>query len=279
MALNNIDWDFIQPMLKNKSVVNTASWGLSISDSAAFVEYFAPLCKPDLIVLTEFFGDFHYEQQQPQHINWKLFEEYVKGTPAWIIYLKTIDLGYYGRTLIGLKQLSYFKKNTIYASLRFDKTGSVMFDCDNFEVDKKRWDGWNNDLAALNNESFQKEVDSLFFIEKFVKNHQIHLVVISTPLRKMAEEKVTTTWVKPVLENAEQSIVDSGGIFIKVSSLSDFPDSFFTDFAHLNMCGARKVAQLIAPTIILTLTSKTLNGSGDVKYSTDPAINIESPAP
>jgi hypothetical protein len=246
MALNNIDWVSIKPMLKNKSLVNTASWDMTVSKSASMLKYVAPICKPDLIVLVAFFGDFNAKENQP--IDWEFFQQYLGTLPTGFAYLKSADFAYYASTFANLKILAS-KGNSVYESLNFDETGSVILDCDHFQRSRRRWDGYDRYLSLLDKRKVQIELDGLLEIENIAKANRSRLVVIATPLRKTAEEKVANTWATALLGDVAQSVQATGGQFVQAGLLADFPDLDFADFAHLNKCGATKVAELIAPTI------------------------------
>jgi hypothetical protein len=247
MALNNVDWAFIRPALNDMTVVNTASWDMSISASAAMLKYIAPVCKPKFIVLVAFFGDFNSKGHQP--IDWQLFQDYFNGQPSPLVYLKSADLTYYLSTFSSLEKLSS-KGNTVYESLNFDVTGSVMLDCKNLVRKKSRWEGYNSYLSHFSPEKVQVELDGLTEIERIAQANHSHLVVVSTPLRKVAEEKIAASWVATFLKKVKQSVQNAGGVFIQAGALANFTDSDFADFAHLNECGARKVATLIVPSML-----------------------------
>ncbi|NOU01382.1 MAG: hypothetical protein HOO95_07405 [Gallionella sp.] len=247
MAINNVDWAFIRPALNNMTVVNTASWDMSIAASATMLKYIAPVCNPRFIVLVAFFGDFNSKGHQP--IDWEFFQDYFNGQPSQLAYLKSADLTYYLSTFLNLKNLSN-KGNTVYESLNFDETGSVMLNCNNFVRKKSRWDGYNSYLSHFSPGKVQVELDGLAEIEHIARTNHIHLVVVSTPLRKVAEDKIAATWVATLLEKVKQSVQGRGGVFIQAGALANFTDSDFADFAHLNECGARKMATLIAPLIL-----------------------------
>ncbi len=250
MALNNIDWVSINPVLKNKSVVNTASWNMPISKSGTMLKYIAPICKPDLIVLVAFFGDFNVKENQP--IDWEFFQQYLGSLNTGLAYLKSADLAYYTSTFVSLR-IRANKGNSIYESLNFDETGSVILDCDHFQKSRSRWDGYDRYSSLMDKKEVQIELDGLLEIENIARANRSRLVVISTPLRKAAEEKIANTWATALWSDVAKSVQASGGLFVQAGLLADFPDSDFADFAHLNKCGATKVAELIAPTIIKVL--------------------------
>jgi hypothetical protein len=249
MSLNNIDASYIKVLTHGKSVLNAGSWGLTISESALLLKYLAPLCKPTVIVLATYYGDFN--GTGGKKINWELFQNYINGESTIITYLKSMDPMYYLSTYIHRR--SFVKKGkSIYQSLIFDYTGSVMFDFNHFEIDPGRWDAQNTYLP-LDQDRVKENLSGLSNIENIVREHHSRLLVIATPLRQKAEEKLSTPEIARLWETVSNSVNNDDGVFIKVRAFYDFNDEQFTDFAHLNECGARKVTEVIAPAVIRLL--------------------------
>ena len=250
MALNNIDGSAIKKMTRGKSVLNLGSAGLSVSESGILLNYVVPLYKPKVIILATYYGDFtdHWEKT----IDWKLFRNYIHGKSTVISYLKSIDHRYYLFTYIKKCRSIANKGNTTYPALMFDGTGSLMLDCNNFEIKPHRWDP-PNIHNPLPRGRTSENLAGLADIEKIARNTHSHLLVVATPLRKTAEERLSIPEIAQLWEAVSRSVNIAGGTFIRVRSFYDFNDEHFTDFAHLNGCGASKVSDIIAPVILKLL--------------------------
>ena len=246
MALNNIDWAAIQANKPQVSVVNASSWGLTLEESAAMLNTLAPSCKPRLIVLVAYFGDFDYVEQKS--INWRLFKDYLQNTADEFIYLQTANLNYYLSTFLRQKRMVE-KGNAIYQSLLFDKTGTVLLNCENFQIEAGRWQGYIK-LQNLKAENVKLALQGLSLIEESAKAYHSHLTVIVPPLRPAAEQKSTEIGAEQLWDEVAASVRDAGGDFMRPGLLVAFKDADFADFAHLNACGATKMAEAISASII-----------------------------
>jgi hypothetical protein len=244
MALNNIDGSLLKEMTQAKSVLNLGSWGLTTSESEEILKYVVPLCKPKVIILSTYYGDF---DNRPESINWKLFKDYVYGKSTVVTYLKSMDPIYYLSAYINRKHLKS-SGNSIYQSLEFDVTGSVMFDCKNFQVDPARWDGQNK-YQPLNPERTEANLSALISIENIAKDNHSQLLVVETPLRKVAEVTLFKPEIIHLWDAVTRSVNSAGFTFLKVRSHNDFSDEQFVDFVHLNKCGAIKAMKAIAPAV------------------------------
>ncbi len=245
MALNNIDATEIESTLGAGNVVNAASWGLSVAESASLLRIIAPLCKPRLTILVAYYGDFGAVSNKA--IDWDLFASYVAGTPTAWAYLRAFDPVYYLRTFFSRRRLTA-KGNADYESLRFDQTGSVMFDCRNLKIDQGRWEGYKRHWVA-DRDRLQADLDGLAAIENIAQARGGHLMFVVTPLREVAETEVRKQAdVQGLWKGVSQSVEHAGGVFVPVNT-GHYDDSLFVDFAHLNGCGAREFTWTVVPAI------------------------------
>ena len=251
IGLNNIDTEAVTKALRNKSIINVSSWGLALPDSAKLLSILAPLCKPKLIIYVAYHTDF--KGQPDKTINWAVFSSYLNGRSELITYISSPKIYFYITTFFWLRNIR-IKKNSIYASLDFTKTGSVMLNSEYFEVDQNRWDGWNinNGDNILNASDVQLGLKSLSLIEEIAKQHGARLMAIKTPLRKKYDGSATNL-LSDLWYKVEQSVLNAGGIFINVGLHSKFDDSFFADFVHLNKDGAKNVSDIITQDIFLAI--------------------------
>ena len=241
VALNNVDWSLISD-LKNKSIINTASWGLTIDESAKLLDVLTPICKPHTIVLVSYFGDFVNEEKKT--INWSLFDEYLKTDYEELLYLKTANFNYYLSSFMSRKRINQ-KGNSVYQSLLFDNTGTVLLDCENFQIEKARWDSYIN-LKKLKFNTIHNSLNDLSLLEDKAKRINSEFIVIASPLRPIAKQKSIEIGIEELWSSVELSVLNSGGKFINLANLNELSDADFTDTAHLNACGARKMAYFIS---------------------------------
>lgn len=253
MALNNVDGHAIKNTFQDYSVLNIASWGLNISESKKLLELITKKCKPKLILYSDYYADF--DNQWEKNVDWKLLEDYLDKEPTVLTYFKSLDIRYYFSTFIS-RGIAERKINKIYHSLIFDETGSVLLDCDNFEISNERWDA-HKKYKALDFRNTQDNLADLKNILKYSEKNSIKFVFIKTPLRPAANEALLQPEIKQLWINAKKSIRDLGGVFIDMQSQYAFTDDHFTDFAHLNKCGARKEIEFVTPVLKNLIQGKT----------------------
>ena len=246
MALNNIDWSYIQSKLDNKNIVNTSSWGSLIPDGVNILNTLVPMCKPDLIVYIIFYGDFNSKENKT--IDWSLYKEYISSRNDEEFYFKAPDLMYY-LTNFFRNSKKNAEKNKIYESLIFYKTGTVNLDCTNFQVEEGRWNGYLK-MQDLNKDGINIALENLSKIEEIARENASKLIVVLPPLRNVAINKINKISIDGMWDKAASSVESSGGIFLNYMVTSGFSDEYFVDFAHLNQCGANKMSKLILPSIL-----------------------------
>jgi hypothetical protein len=242
IALNNVDALGIKRTLGENAVLNTGSWGLTIPESAALLSILAPMCRPRIIIVAAFIGDFGPIGRKA--IDWPLFARYISGAPAAEMYLRTFDPSYYVRALLHRRQYST-KKASIYESLQFDETGSVLLDCDRFEVDEARWNGYKSSPAA-DRRLIGSDLDALTAIGQIAREQSAQFIFVVPPLRTVAQSVVNETDnAKEIWREITRTVEAAGGSILSLSGSTSFDDSNFVDYAHLNACGAKKVAASI----------------------------------
>jgi len=245
MALNNIDGELFKSELGEYSVLNAASWGISIGESRRLVEYLLPLCKPKVIILPVYYGDF--DHQYGKSTDWQLFQDYLNEKSGFKTYLRTLDLLYYINTYYS-RDLMKKKGNLIYQSLNFDNSGSVTLDCLNFEISPSRWDGYKqytdfNMIAVQENFVELKNIQSLAILQKS------KLIIIKTPMRSVAEGFRGKTDEKYLWNSVTTLLNQQGDTLVDARTYHNFSESQFVDFAHLNRCGASELTGMIVPII------------------------------
>lgn len=239
MALNNLDSGIIARVAGANSVINAGAWGLSMSDTAKMTGIVAPLCKPRVIVVAAYYGDF--EGNFNTQIDWDLAKKYIAGGNATLIYLRTMDPIYYGSKYLGRKYRAY-KGNARYESLHFDDSGSVILDCMSFEIDPRRWNGYIH-YQPLSAQSVKLNLEGLAVIEGVAKTSGSRLLFVLMPLRPVAELRLATPEISGLWAEVGRSVRNAGGAFMRLRATHDFQDGEFADFAHLNGCGASTAAE------------------------------------
>lgn len=245
MALNNVDGYSIKINFPGYSVINIASWGLNISESRKLLSQVTKKCKPKLIVYSAFYADF--DAQWSKDVDWGLLESYFDNEPVILTYLKTLDLKYYTSTFF-TRGMAKRKFNKIYHSLIFDETGSVLLDCDNFEVISERWNGYKK-YKTLNIKNIESNITDLRGILDYAGKNEIQFVFIKTPLRLEANKTLLKPEIEHLWAKVEKSTKYFGGRFVDMQLRNDIVDNQFTDFAHLNRCGARKEIEFVIPVL------------------------------
>lgn len=245
MALNNVDGSTIKSNFPSYSVINIASWGLNISESRQLLLQVTKKCKPKLIIYSAYYADF--DSQWSKDVDWELLENYFDNEPVILTYLKSLDIRYYISTFFSRK-VAQRKLNQVYHSLFFDETGSILLDCDNFDVIPARWTG-HKKYKALNIKNIESNILDLKNIQDYINKNSIHFIFIKTPLRLEANETLSKPEIEQLWIDVEKSIKYFGGRFIDMQLQNGFTDDLFTDFAHLNKCGARKEIKFVIPVL------------------------------
>ncbi len=243
MALNNIDAKILPREQFGKHVANVASWGMSMHDSEKMLKTIAPLCKPDAIILVTNYMDFNAAWSKD--IDWALFSEFIRQSPYLLTYLRVFDLGHFTSEIkSGRKNRKHGKR--IYQSLVFDETGTVNFDCRNFKIDPRRWDGHKSREQEFNAHQRAENIQALHQIAETAKQMNIRLYVFTSPIRYEAETGFLVDTRKNLWDEVNTIVSKYDGVFLQVPGSSEFGDELFVDFAHLNGCGAEKFTRHIA---------------------------------
>lgn len=268
VALNNIDWSDIQSQLYS-NIINVSSWGLSLDETAILLDHIAAICTPKLIVLPIFYADFFNKSEKG--INWQQFDEYITHKkPDTYFFYENLDLLYYFSSYFDIKK-NQAKQNTIYETLQFDNTGSVLYNCQTFEKNPIRWNGYKI-LKKISEAQFTDRLSVIAEISAIATKNNSKLLIVLTPLREVAEQALQELEVDKLWEQFNNAIVKTNAVtVVNSNNLSHFSDDNFADYAHLNSCGAKSLAQVLLPVVNSTLPPPQLS-----KTDTEPNMQISS---
>ncbi|MFM7813572.1 MAG: hypothetical protein ACKO66_03545, partial [Flavobacteriales bacterium] len=177
MCLNNFSGQTYASRLGDTSLMNIASWGLSIKDSYLWFTHLAQLHQPRHVIMLTNYVDFCQVNKQ---IELDASMAYVHPKHAWSGVwqsIKHFNLKYY------IKNFSYAKRvRTVpssYEYLGFDRFGCVNLNPAGFQVDSVRWrdDHLNRTTAA-------EQYAYLDSMSAFCTNHQISFTCLQSPYRE-----------------------------------------------------------------------------------------------
>lgn len=247
MALNNVDSKELEMLYPGEIIVNTASWGMDIEDSYSMLRKIIPLCSPRTIILLTNYVDFFSPSNK--EIAWDQFEKYLRGSSIELTYLRGFNLLSFASELRDQNE-RIAKGRRTYGSLEFDDTGTVGLECESFEVDLHRWDGYK-----FNNFSPSKirpaAIDAISSIAETANQINSRLFVVTTPMRQIAEMTSYPDFRAELWSQVKKRVEGSNGIYMQISGIDGFDDKFFTDFLHLNKCGAKKLTSMLTREIKL----------------------------
>ena len=247
MGINNIDGVAIQEHFPQRSIVNAASWGLSIEESGRILDIVGSRCVPKVVIFPLYFGDFTSEDGD-KAINWNWFAKYLSGSKIILESLENFDLFYFAKTYVTLQSAPY-SNNRYYTSLKFDRTGGVMLSGHAFLVDPRRWNAYQSRPTE------QLKADQFEALARIVeRTHKsgIKLILLETPFTRAANQYFAGSG-NNLGSDQIAGIAEKGGTEIIDSRRYNFGDALFTDFCHLNENGALALTQLTYASIKASL--------------------------
>lgn len=235
MSLNNISSKEILSGFNTTKYLNLGSWGLKMDDIASLIPLCVQIYKPDIVLCASNIMDFD-ESDIVFDVN-KLKSEFYTKTKVTVFNL--FNRYYLFRTCQNRKN---YLSNKFYTSLLFDDYGGVALSDSDFNIVDGRWNG-----KLCYNEINSSTYESLSKISLYLKENNIKLIFVQTPVRQplhTAEyyEKISqhTNKIKKILERDNHLVIDLSTI--------NYPDSYFVDFAHLNIKGADSLTKIISTT-------------------------------
>jgi hypothetical protein len=241
MALNNVDSGELAAIYPGQTIINAASWGMSIEESDAMLKAIIPLCEPKTIILPTNYPDF--SAPWAKEIAWSRFVHYLQENYFERFYSRGFDLLYLAKDLE--YQSVPAKDRRSYESLAFDDTGTVELDCRGFKTDPLRWDAYKSERLSPSGIR-PAAVDAISSIADTAAKANSRLVVIATPMRPVAETSFYPEIRAALWDSVRERVEKSHGTYIRIAGTDGFADRHFADAKHLNECGAKKLTQIVA---------------------------------
>jgi hypothetical protein len=238
LALYNIDTLYIKQNFSDKSIINAASFGMSISETNRLLEVLGPICKPKIIILGIAYSDFG---EKSKFINFKNLENYLKGKdPLFFSYIKEFDPQYYMSSYRDSKENL---NNINYAfNLLFNESGGVLIRNTNKVIMGKFMS-----KESLNPKNIEIELNALNQIINYSKINNSKLLIVSTPIRKDIEPLISTT-AAPIFASVLSLLKKTDTPFYTYENLT-WASSDYVDYAHLNSNGSRLITAPLIPII------------------------------
>ena len=248
-ALNNLDSGLLEK-LTGYGAINLGYWGAAPSETLLMFRELARGCTPKVAVLPVQFYDFYAawnNEETPRD-----FFRYVRNDSP----LRLVEL-YVSRLLPTLSEQVtrhdvVFRDPARYESLAFNANGDVLLACKGFHYDPARWDGFRKvRLADLRGERIQQELAAFRKLLELAKSKGTRVFVLRTPMTARAERELARPDVSIVLRNVKRYSRESGAQFVFVrNDDGTFGDELFSDYSHLNGCGAERLTRVLANRII-----------------------------
>ena len=241
MGLNNLAGEDLARITGTPAILNTCSWGLTLPQSLHVLHVVLDQEHPKIVILPIYLGDF---EKPKDTLDWPRFRECLFATSLAPLYLESLDGLYYEKTYREQKAEKVLNRQDYY-SLHFDAYGGVPLAARDFSYDPKRWNGQRD--QTLDQIDWDPEaLADLREMASFLHRRKIAFLVVACPMRHVMEQKFGPQLDAGLWAKVSTILNESGGRFVHISG-PEFDDSLFVDYAHVNLLGARKIADLLAP--------------------------------
>jgi len=238
IALNNVD-TLSLAQGSGERIINLGVWGLEIQASYALLESVLRLCKPKIVFLPIYYGDF---SATPDRTGAEMIsiDAYLldRSGHEFIHYIRHGDLFGLWRHYRVLKRYRAVG-GTSYLNLAYDRGGSALLNCEGFARDPQRWNGFQK-RAAVIDAKVQRDFESIL---RQLQILGVKTIIAETPMRGAARELLAEP-LKDWRETLTKMAAERGALFLPPPS--NFGDELFADYTHLNACGAQAWTRLIA---------------------------------
>lgn len=229
MTVNNLSSQPIADRV-SKKFINFSSWGLTIEQTAYFVEFLVPLYKPKMVIIISSPMDFYDSNRSSALFDKNEVKRYLLNNETFQPYSKHFDPIYLFESSRNIKLQR--STNNIYESLMFDSYGGVLLDMNQSDINKQRWET-RIDPSRLDPKAYA----ALERLALFLKQNKVTFVMAQPPIRHAAVDGIL-----PLLNQHWQKIQEissnSPFYFINMHDQLNLSDDYFVDYAHLNYKGA-----------------------------------------
>ncbi len=228
IALNNAHSGVIKDMMNINSYINTAAWGLRISQIYDITKSLLPDYNPGKVILTANVVDFYPPEIQ---LDVKNITDFVKDKSTLKYQFRFFETDYFFRRLYTNRR--NFSTNKIYMSLNFDNYGAVMFQKDGFEKNDDRWKKpIHFKPIRQENYIYLDSLASLFSLKG------IEFIYVQTPIRKgMLNDGYSENIIKHI-DKIKAILGKYPNTFFVDGTKRVWDDSLFVDTQHFNSKGA-----------------------------------------
>lgn len=226
ITVNNLSSNKITSLLDTKNYINVGSYGFSIFHCAEAIKAMIEIYDPNTVIICTNLEDFklNYIKFNIENIKDEIIDE------SNVSLLDIIFDRYYKKHLYDIK----FDKlnNSHYNSNKFDSYGGIPLNSNNFEIDSSLWNK-RVDYNSVVDFSYLKFSE----MSKYLSEMSIKLIVIQSPTRTTLQNEEYEKEVLKHLNKIESIIKPNNHTLLDLSRVQ-YPDTFFTDFQHLNSQGS-----------------------------------------
>lgn len=241
ITLNDLSSDVIRDSISNISYFNFSCWGLQIRDVKPVLIHYLPRYRPKYIVICSSLNDFTNAGNTASIENYFNTGDYFKQHFKEYFYIKNYNslLDIFIRKQ-ELKKHSHSNGDE-YASLNFDQYGAVLLNLSPQNIQSDRWNAVGGFPTAYTNEEYSE----LILLCKLLKERQIKLIFIQSPIRKAY---INTPGTQQILNNhfnvCDTIVERYGGKYLNLHDTTVFSnDRMFVDQFHLSKYGATLFTQ------------------------------------
>lgn len=230
IALNNVHSGVILDMMNTDSYINTAAWGLRISQIYNITKALIDNYDPHKVILTANVVDFYPPEIQ---LDVNQIKDFIESDFPLKYQFRYFETNYFFRRLYTNR--GNFRTNKIYMSLNFDDYGAVMFQKEGFEKNDNRWKKTIH-FKPIKQENYIY-LDSLAAL---ISSRGIEFIYVQTPIREgMLDDNYSTNILKHI-DKVRAIIEKYPNTFFVDGTRNLWSDSLFVDVQHLNSLGAEK---------------------------------------
>jgi len=232
MSLNNLDCVYLSGKLK-QPIINLSSWGMTFDDFDAF-----DIWEKNKIILT----NVNFTDIGLSAIIKKRGYPYSENKLLNFTNILT-DFSTYKAEVDTRLIDSVPKINDFYRSLKFDRSGSVLFtERHDFQIYPTRWNQKQQEVSAGDIERFISGVKQKSLLVK-------HIIISFSPSRRSVYSSNDSKTVK-LIQNQLKSTPNIS--FIDNYDAVNFNDDDFVDFCHFSNSGAKKYNELLYSQLLAT---------------------------